>query len=76
MKTFEVWAEIAECEDGAQIDDAGDPVYMGVFPTLGQAEAARIRMRHVQGLRELCNDLLAQGMSPALRKGFEDILKA
>ena len=59
MKTFEIWAEIVECEDGVQIDDVGDPAYMGVFPTLEQAETARIRMVDVHRLRELCKELLA-----------------
>ena len=36
MKTYEVWAEIAECEDGVQIDDVGNPAYLGVFPTIGE----------------------------------------
>ena len=75
MKTFEVWAEIVECEDGVQIDDVGDPADMGVFSTLEQAEAARTRMVDVHGLRELCKELLVQGISPALRIAFEDILR-
>ena len=76
MKTFEIWAEIVECEDGVQIDDVGDSALMGSFATQGEAEAARIRMVDVHGLRELCNELLVPGMSPTLRKGFEDILRA
>jgi hypothetical protein len=76
MKTYEIWAEIVECEDGVQIDDVGDPAYMGTFPTQEQAEAARAGRVDVQGLRELAKELLAQGMSPALRKAFEDILTA
>jgi hypothetical protein len=75
MKTYEVWADIVECEDGVQIDDVGDPMYMGTFPTQEEAEAARIRMADVRGLRELCQEILAEGISPALRKGIEDILK-
>ena len=75
MKTFEIWAEIVECEDGVQIDDVGDPAYMGVFSTPEQAEAARIHMVDVHGLRELCKELLVQGISPPLRKAFEDFLK-
>ena len=40
MKTFELWAEIAECEDGVQIDETENPVFIGEFPTLGEAETA------------------------------------
>jgi hypothetical protein len=75
MKSYEIWAEIVECEDGVQIDDVGDPAMMGSFATQDEAEAARIRMVDVRGLRELCKELLTEGISPALRKGFEDILK-
>jgi hypothetical protein len=75
MKTYELWADIVECEDGVQIDDVGDPALMGTFATQDEAEAARIRMVDVHGLRELCQELLAEGISPALRKGLEDILK-
>ena len=75
MKTFEIWADIVECEDGVQIDDVGDPALMGTFATQDEAEAARIRMVDVHGLRELCQELLAEGISPALRKGLEDILR-
>ena len=75
MKTYEVWADIVECEGGVQIDDVGDPALMGTFATQGEAEAARIRMVDVRGLRELCQELLAEGISPALRKGLEDILR-
>ena len=64
-----------ECEDGLQIDDVGDPALMGTFATQDEAEAARIRMVDVRGLRELCKELLAEGISPALRKGLEDMLE-
>ena len=76
MKTYEIWADIVECEDGVQIDDVGDPALMGSFATQDEAEAERIRMVDVHGLRELCQELLAEGISPALRKGLEDILRA
>jgi hypothetical protein len=75
MKTYELWADIVECEDGVQIDDVGDPALMGSFATQDEAEAARIRMVDVHGLRELCKELLDEGISPALRKGLEDILR-
>ena len=75
MKTYELWADIVECEDGLQIDDVGDPALMGTFATQDEAEAARIRMLDVRGLRELCKELLDEGISPALRKGLEDILR-
>ena len=41
MKTYELWADIVECEDGLQIDDVGDPALMGTFATQDEAEAAR-----------------------------------
>ena len=75
MKTYEIWGEIVECEDGMQIDDVGDPAYLGTFPTVDEAEQARIRMVDTHGLRELCRELLAQGISPELRTAFEDILR-
>ena len=69
-QTFEVWGEIVLCEDGYQIDNVGDPMYMGSFSTQEEAEVARIRMVDVAGLRELCRELLDCGISPELRKAY------
>jgi hypothetical protein len=74
-QTYEVWGEIVLCEDGYQIDDVGDGMYMGSFSTQREAEAARIRMVDVVGLREVCRELLDCGISPELRKAIEDILR-
>ena len=53
MKTYEIWAEIVECEDGVQIDDAGDPAYMGVY------------LAFVRSLvRRNAGDTQAQGAAP------------
>ena len=75
MKTYEVWADIVECEDAVQIDDVGEPALMGTFATQDEAEEARIRMWMYMACGNCANSLSPRECRPLCEKNFEDILK-